>query len=287
VTEPIRVLLVDDEARFVENLARLLKGRGMAVAAAQDGMGALHALRQDPSFDVAVVDVKMPGMDGITLLNEIKRIAPHMEVVMLTGNATVESGIEAVRAGAFDYLLKPCDIETLVEKIHEAHEVEDIRRHPVLWPRSLVKEITWPSYVRLETGDTLTDALSVFMREAGMPVKEDLYVLDGDDRLQGVITRRDLLEAAGRSHPERDITWRDLVETPSLLPDEHLDTVVHRQRQTTISPETDLPEAARQMIAHGVRCLPVAENGKVVGILRLIDVLKHLEHAAGPSPSDT
>jgi ActR/RegA family two-component response regulator len=192
--QPIRVLLIDDEERFVLNLAKLMRGRGFEVLTAFDGPSGIAAAEQ--GVDVVVLDVKMPGMGGIEALQRIKEASPETEVLMLTGHADVETGIEAMRAGALDYLMKPCDIDDLVAKIREAHEIGGIKRRPVLWPRRLVKEITWPSFVRLEAEDPLSRALDVFTRQAGISAREELYILDAEDRLQGVITRRDLVAAA-------------------------------------------------------------------------------------------
>ena len=123
--EKIRVLLVDDEQRFVKNLTRILKGRGFDASQALNGREALDMVKKGASFDVVVLDVKMPGMDGIVTLEEIKKWAPDTEVIMLTGHATLSSGTEAMKKGAFDYIMKPCDIEELCEKIREAQEAED------------------------------------------------------------------------------------------------------------------------------------------------------------------
>jgi len=117
-----RVLLVDDEAAFVETISKRLTKRGLEVRTALSGQEALDALAQEGSgkIDVVVLDVKMPGMDGIETLSAIKQAHPLLEVVMLTGHATVESAIEGMKRGAFDYLMKPCQMEVLVAKIEEA-----------------------------------------------------------------------------------------------------------------------------------------------------------------------
>jgi CheY-like chemotaxis protein len=273
---PIRVLLVDDEDRFVLNLAKLLRGRGFEVSTAFDGASGVAAVEKNEGVDVVLLDVKMPGMDGIETLKRIKEISPETEVLMLTGHANVETGIAAMREGALDYLMKPCDIEDLVAKIGEAHEIEDIRRHPVLWPRHIVKEITWPSFVRLETDDALEKALGVFMREPGMSVRDELYVLDADNRFQGVVARRDLLEAARRHRPERAIEWADLTAQPGLLPEAPLRSIMRPGHPVATDPEAGLAEVARSMLDHKVRCMPVIEDGRVTGIVRLNDVLQHL-----------
>jgi ActR/RegA family two-component response regulator len=272
----IHVLLVDDEETFVRNLARLLRFRGFEVTIALDGYRALKLLRGEPGFDVIVLDVKMPRMDGIATLGQIKRISPEMAVIMLTGHAMLESGIQSIRDGAFDYMMKPCDIEDLSEKIREACEVERIRRCPVLWPRNLIREITWPSFVNLTTRDFLRKALEVFTREVGMPAKESLYILDDDDRFQGTVTRRDLLKMARKETRDRPLTWEALIRNPGLLPDVPLGAVMRPDHPIATNPEENLTQAAQRMIEHHVRCMPVIEDDKVKGFIRLQDIFQHV-----------
>jgi two-component system, OmpR family, response regulator len=119
--ETVRVLLVDDEDDFRTTLANRLRKRKLEVAEAESGRAALNLLKQG-TFDVVVLDVRMPGMDGIEALKEIKKTSPLVEVIMLTGHASVESGIEGMRLGAFDYLMKPCDINDLINKIMDAYQ---------------------------------------------------------------------------------------------------------------------------------------------------------------------
>ena len=117
------VLLVDDEASFLDALAKRIAKRNLNVAKALSGQAALDALKAGggaSGFDVVILDVKMPGMDGLETLAEIKRQHPNLEVIMLTGHATVESAIDGMKAGAYDYLMKPCDIELLLSKIERA-----------------------------------------------------------------------------------------------------------------------------------------------------------------------
>jgi len=277
MNDVIRVLLVDDEQKFILNLARLLKFRGFEVATALDGYSALEILEAESEFDVVVLDVKMPGMDGIATLRKVRKIQPDIEIVMLTGHATLETGIQSIREGAFDYLMKPCDIEDLSEKIREACEVERIKRRPVLWPRNLVREITWPSFVKLTIGDPLRKALEVFMREAGMPAKESLYILGREDRFEGIVTRRDLLEAAQKMALDQPLTWEALRHNPSLLPEITLGTVMRPDHPIATNPEENLTKAAERMIEHNVRCMPVIEGHKVKGFIRLQDIFQHVE----------
>ena len=118
----VSVLLVDDEVPFVETLVKRLAKRELRVEAAYSGPEALEKLAEDgmSKTDVVILDVKMPEMDGLEALSLIKEKYPMVEVIMLTGHATVESAIEGMKRGAYDYLMKPCEIEDLVEKVSEA-----------------------------------------------------------------------------------------------------------------------------------------------------------------------
>lgn len=114
------IMLVDDETGFVETMSKRLDKRDFKVLAALSGKEALDILDKNRNLDVIILDVKMPGMDGLETLKEIKNSYPLCEVIMLTGHATVESAIDGMKLGAFDYLMKPCDIDTLVSKVEEA-----------------------------------------------------------------------------------------------------------------------------------------------------------------------
>lgn len=114
------IMLVDDETPFVETMTKRLTKRGLNVVTADSGNDALVKLDHETKVDVIILDVKMPGMDGIETLQEIKKRHPLKEVIMLTGHATVETAIEGMKLGAFDYLMKPCDLDVLMAKVEEA-----------------------------------------------------------------------------------------------------------------------------------------------------------------------
>jgi DNA-binding NtrC family response regulator len=114
------VMLVDDEVPFVETMAKRLVKRNLEVKTAFSGREALEILDKYQNLDVVILDVKMPGMDGIETLRRMKSAYPLIEVVMLTAHATVESAIEGMKFGAFDYLMKPCDMDQLIGKVNEA-----------------------------------------------------------------------------------------------------------------------------------------------------------------------
>jgi len=121
------LLLVDDEERFLSTTKKLLEKRGYSVETAPNGMEALEKLKQH-HIQVVILDVKMPGMDGLATLKIIKRDFPLIEVIMLTGHATVASAVEGVKLGAADYLMKPTDIDDISIKIEEALERRNITR---------------------------------------------------------------------------------------------------------------------------------------------------------------
>jgi DNA-binding response OmpR family regulator len=115
-----RVLVVDDEEVFVEMLAERLEARGLEVDKAFDGEEALEKIKTK-DLDVVILDVLMPGKDGIEVLREIKQLKPLTEVIMLTGHATVQTAIDGMKLGAYDYLLKPTETKDLLEKIQGAY----------------------------------------------------------------------------------------------------------------------------------------------------------------------
>jgi DNA-binding NtrC family response regulator len=117
---PIHLLLVDDEQGFVEALARRLISRGYRAVYVLSGEEALRFLDGNKSIDVVLLDVKMPGLDGLETLRRIKATFPLVETIMLTAHATIAVAVEAMRIGARDYLMKPCDLVELTAKVEAA-----------------------------------------------------------------------------------------------------------------------------------------------------------------------
>ncbi len=116
----IKVLVVDDESDFVELFIKRFTRRGFSVLGAGGGAEALTLLK-GVAVDVVVLDVKMPGMDGLETLKEIKKRHPTVQVILLTGHGSVKSGIEGMSYGAYDYVLKPFSLDDLVERIQSAY----------------------------------------------------------------------------------------------------------------------------------------------------------------------
>ena len=123
--DAFRALVVDDEEDFLETLVKRLHKRNIDTTGVPSGEEALEIMKKK-LFDVVILDVKMPGgMDGIEALREMKKIQPLAEVILLTGHASVETSIEGMKLGAFDYLLKPIKLEELLVKLAQAFEKKD------------------------------------------------------------------------------------------------------------------------------------------------------------------
>ena len=119
-----KILLVDDEVVFTDNMTKLLTTRGYRVTGVNSGDSAIQALERE-NFDVVVLDLKMPGMDGITTLKEIKKLGLFTETLILTGHGSIDTALEALKLGAYDYLTKPCEIDELADKIEGAWAKKD------------------------------------------------------------------------------------------------------------------------------------------------------------------
>jgi DNA-binding NtrC family response regulator len=125
--KPIKVLVVDDEKDFLASLVRRLKRRQLEVQGVDGGQAALDHLAAHP-VDVVVLDVKMPGMDGLGALRRIKETHPLVEVILLTGHASVDAGMKGISLGAFEYLIKPVTLDELLERINDAFDRRKVIR---------------------------------------------------------------------------------------------------------------------------------------------------------------
>lgn len=130
--ENIRILFVDDEVDFLSAILKRLENRGYDVLGASGADEALDLLQRN-DVDIVVMDVKMPGRDGLSVLQEIKRNWPLVEVIMLTGHASVDSGIRGMELGAFDYVMKPAKLEELLQKIRQAFERKNLQESKAQW----------------------------------------------------------------------------------------------------------------------------------------------------------
>lgn len=146
----IHLLLVDDERQFVEIMTQRLARRDFDVTAAFSGQEALDRLEADAGADVVLLDVKMPGMDGIEATRRIKQAHPLVEIVILTGHAAIDSAVEAIRHGAYDYLMKPTDLDALIAKVKQAADRKETRENRIL-------EIRMRPYLSNREKDQLID----------------------------------------------------------------------------------------------------------------------------------
>lgn len=275
MAERIRVLIVDDEVRFARNVSRLLDVDRFDVTLAHNGLDALEIVHKTRP-DVVVLDIRMPEMDGIETLLAMKNLDPEIQVIILTGHADVETGIMAIREGAFDYLFKPCDMDLIREKILQASAAKQIQRRPVLWPRRMVKEITNASFIPLDITDDLKKALDIFNALGSGGMREELHVTDNKDRLRGVISRNGLIREASRMHPNQTILWPDLAKNPQWLLEKKVSEVMKPPADISAHPEEPLDQVAQKMIDHHTRCLPVMADNRFLGIILLKDILFHI-----------
>lgn len=122
-----KILIVDDEDRFRTTMCRLLTTRGFEARAAGSGSEALEILK-DNLYDVLILDVRMPEMCGVDVLAEVRKIDSEIEVIIMTGYASVDTAKEIMKLGAYDYMLKPYNIEELVEKVDAAYDRKRARK---------------------------------------------------------------------------------------------------------------------------------------------------------------
>jgi DNA-binding NtrC family response regulator len=139
-----KVLLVDDEQDFLETLADRMRNRGMAVDTSTSAIDALKRI-DTTSYDAIILDLMMPGMDGLEALKLVKERRPELQVILLTGFGTLEKGIEAMKLGATDFVEKPADLETLTQKIKNAHAKKMIlvEKQTEEKIRRIMKEKAW------------------------------------------------------------------------------------------------------------------------------------------------
>ncbi len=131
--DKFRVLIVDDEVDFVETIVKRLRDKGLEAEGVHRGKDAIELL-DTRDFDVCILDVRMPGMDGIETLREMKKKKPSMEVIMLTGHGSVESGIQGLQLGAYNYVMKPIPFKDLLKEMTQAYERKLIEEERSLKP---------------------------------------------------------------------------------------------------------------------------------------------------------
>lgn len=136
----VKIMLVDDELAFVEMMTKRLVRRGLTVLPALTATEALNKLDEDGQIDVVILDLALGGAAGIKFLKEVKKSHPLVEVIIVTRRATVDSAMECLKCGAYDYLVKPCDMENLIAKIASAAAKKATQEEKIL--EAKMRELT-------------------------------------------------------------------------------------------------------------------------------------------------
>jgi DNA-binding NtrC family response regulator len=180
VSDNIKLLIVDDEVQFLDSIARRLELRGFDVSKASSGLEALEVAKGG-GFDLAILDLKMPGMDGEELLEILKKMHKHLEVIILTGHGSIDSAVECTKLGAFGYLSKPYELDRLLEVLRQAYEARLRKKFESdetrLGEIVQVAEQYSPEAILQETRDRMTDHPSFILE-----VFRELRQLDDDEK---------------------------------------------------------------------------------------------------------
>ena len=291
----ITVLLVDDEKRFRISTEKVLRRRGYQVLLASNGEEAIVKMAEEP--DVVILDIKMPGKDGLDILAEFKKAHPKTPVIMLTGHGSDDKAQDAFSQGAYDFLAKPCDMDILAAKISEAflhrggaHTIEE----------SLVGGVMIPlaEYTSLSLDSTVKEAIgalhkSFAVRSGSMSVMEtghrSVLVTGSSGEVIGILSILELLQGlmpAYLSYPKPSTAdsiryspmfWRGLFTRElKKLADKRLSELMS-PAPSSIEASASLLEAAYILVQNGERRLLVVRDGKPVGVLREQDLFFEME----------
>jgi len=298
MTHPISVLMVDDEKRFRETTRRILERNGFRTILAANGAEALKCLDQSP--DVAILDIRMPGMDGHEVLEKMIQRAPGLPVIMLTGHGDRDSAEQALVLGAFDYLAKPCDIELLSDKIREAYRSRQQTGKP---QEDLVGSVMIPlsAYTTIDQDATVDQAVRELKTSfATLPATDlimetghrSILVMDKKMQIKGILTICDLLEQILPGYlTSTKPAMADAIQYSPMFWRGMFTSAVEQLRTLTVSEvmspvpvsidrESTLMEAAWIMAGQNQRRLVVTENGRPAGVVREQDLFfemgKHL-----------
>lgn len=295
MSKKIRVLMVDDEKQFRATTEKILNRKGFDTVLAASGEEAIDKLAAKP--DVVILDIKMPGMDGHEALREIKKRAPDLPVIMLTGHGARPSAEESLKTGAFDYLVKPCDVDLLVAKIkdacHPAIEVNRVRERTVADVMIPISEYTTLGY-----DHTVREAVVELQRSFHSKVStsrlmetghRSVLVLGGTGEVVGILAISDLLEAVmpGYLSAPKPSTADSMQYSPMFWSGLFTKSVLEvggkqvRDIMSGAPPAIDaganLMEAAFMMIENEARRLTVVEKAKVVGVIREQDLFFEID----------
>jgi DNA-binding response OmpR family regulator len=306
------VMLVDDEVPLVETIAKRLERRKILTFKAYSGEECLATLESNPNIDVIVLDVKMPGMDGIDTLKEIKKLTPITEVIMLTGHASIESGVKGLQFGAFDYLMKPCVIDDLVEKINGAAQKKQVHEQKIdNWGRFMETSTLEELMVPLDEYATVSEDANILEAVLALETAQKSFhpgryrhravlVLDKDGRVIGKLSQHDIIQALEPQYKEIRENQssasdhfgfsRAFIESVSLqyhewdkplqniyrkALDQKVGTFMYRPTKLEhIALSATINETIHRLIVGEHHSLLVTDGPDIVGVVRLTDVFE-------------
>ncbi|MDA8135164.1 MAG: response regulator [Desulfobacteraceae bacterium] len=275
----IKVLLVDDEDRFCETTSKLLIKKGFDTAIANNAEKAIHLLK-DNKRDVIVLDIQMTGMDGHTALHEIKKSDPDIQVIILTGHGSRYSAMRALVREAFDYLAKPCDVDILASRIHDAYlakhrgfKFDDKKALNLMIPLHELKSI--PADMGLKEAMAMGEGF--------------LAVMDERKMLAGILTRMDIIRSVRPEYISGEGTFNEQSSRFSSMFwsgffSDRVKAVSQKKvweilsdPQPTISENANLLEVAHMISGTTGGVLLVKDISKVIGIIRDEDIYSEIE----------
>ncbi len=306
------IMLVDDEVPFVETMTKRLATRNIQILKAFSAEEALETLKANQNLDVIVLDIKMPGMDGIEALRLIKSEYPLIEVIMLTGNATIQSAIDGMKLGAYDFLKKPCDIDELVSKVKEATEKKQLHEKKISDWRffkkvATLKELMIPleEYATVSEDANILEAINA-LEDAQMAFDPKRYrhraviVLDKENRVVGRLSQHDIIQTLEPNYkkikerkngaPGQFGFSRKFIESVSLQYDkwdrplqslykkaleQKVESFMHKPTKGEYIQESEsINETIHRLIIGKHHSLLVMNGPDIVGIVRLADVFE-------------
>jgi CheY-like chemotaxis protein len=293
----IKILMVDDEAQFRATTQKILDKKGFHTMLAANGEEALEKLEENP--DVVILDIKMPGMDGHDVLQEIKKRKPDLPVIMLTGHGKAPSAEEALKQGAFDYLTKPCDIDLLTAKVNEAYRFAHVERPQ---EEGLVRDVMIPisDYTTVTEEQSVGEAIRKLRESFSVAVytsrimetgHRSIVVFDRQGKVKGMLAIVDLLQAvmpAYLSAPKPSMAdsiqyspmfWRGAFTREVKQLAKRKVGEIMSPAPLTINDEANLMEAAYLMVTQKVRRMVVMHGRDVAGVIREQDLFFEIERA--------
>lgn len=282
----IKVLMVDDEEQFRNTTSKILTKRGYATTLAASGEEAISILAAEP-HDVVILDIQMPGMNGHDVLPQIKKINPGTQVIMLTGHGNLDSARESLKHRAFDYLLKPCDIDHLDRRIRDAYAAahkgpkEERKAGNIMIPIADYTTIDEEATVK-EGISRLRDSYENLVASSRLMESghRSIMVFDQNKQLTGILGIRDLIHYLQPSYllsPKPSLAegieyspmfWKGLFTTQTrALADKKVKDVMSLA-PPGVDEQANLMEVANTIYSQKVRRLVVTRKGAVVGIVR-------------------